>query len=361
MKKSNKSLSIDELTKNEISAVETNDKIGKLEKENFRQGKLIAEYKEREKLSARALVLYERKIKWLKQTIIDDVLEIAKGIDANKKEFLQKAGQGSNEEIKSDLEKLADELGGFEDKLYEICNVLEANAIITKSDREFISNKTKTRSSEGLGSKERFDRLKQEFEQKIGSSVMRKPGRPKKSEQSIVAEIGLRKKPEAKIDQDNEVEGKINDLFYKAPTKTTVVSTIPQTDDSIFDFNEALNPNISLKDIMADLMSEKDDSQERPHYSSEEASQMQEDRKSKIDLLESGYLSNRSYERVKASEKEDAGASGKPSAKEDDGVAAKANEKEKAKIEKAEESKGKNGKATFEGRFFSLNDIVRDL
>ena len=36
-----------------------------------------------------------------------------------------------------------------------------------------------------------------------------------------------------------------------------VVSTIPTTSDSLFDFEEALNPNLSLKDIMDDIMTEK--------------------------------------------------------------------------------------------------------
>jgi len=37
----------------------------------------------------------------------------------------------------------------------------------------------------------RFDKLKSDFNQKIGSSVLRKPGRPRKQDQSIVADIGL--------------------------------------------------------------------------------------------------------------------------------------------------------------------------
>ena len=63
MAKKQKADSIEDIMKKEISAVETSDKLAKLEKEKLRDKKIIAEYKEREKVTARALVLYERKIK----------------------------------------------------------------------------------------------------------------------------------------------------------------------------------------------------------------------------------------------------------------------------------------------------------
>ena len=70
MNKKVKKLSVEELTKNEISQIENTDKISKLEKERSKDRKIIAEYKEREKATARALVLYERKIKFLKTSMI---------------------------------------------------------------------------------------------------------------------------------------------------------------------------------------------------------------------------------------------------------------------------------------------------
>ena len=74
MNKKSKGESIEEIMKKEISSVEVNDKLAKLEKEHARDKKVIAEYKEREKATARALVLYERKIKYLKEMLIDDIL-----------------------------------------------------------------------------------------------------------------------------------------------------------------------------------------------------------------------------------------------------------------------------------------------
>ena len=66
MVKKEQSISIEELTKKEISVVDAEDKLAKFEKAAARDKKIIAEYKEREKASARALVLFERKLKYLK-------------------------------------------------------------------------------------------------------------------------------------------------------------------------------------------------------------------------------------------------------------------------------------------------------
>jgi len=244
MAKKSKGLSIEELTRQEISALDSDTKMHKLEKENVKNQKIIDEYKEREKASARALVLYERKIRFIKETVIDNILKCCKEIDS-----LAKVDNFSI---------VADKLAEIETSLYDVCNKTESSAAITQRDRDFISNK-KTIEKIPTDATERFKKLKQEFAEKIGSSVNRRPGRPKKSEQSIVADIGLGKKLDKKVSQTQEVEEKINKIFYKAPESKRVASSIPQTDDSVFDFDEALNPNISLKDIMADLMTDKDD------------------------------------------------------------------------------------------------------
>ncbi len=292
VKKTNE-VSVEDIMKKELSAVETKDKLEKLEKEKVRDKKIIAEYKEREKLSARALVLYERKIKYIKDMIIEGLLKTTKDIDKTKHEFEEVVNRRiTSEPIKDDLLFLNDNLSMFSSDLYDICNKLEANAVITNKDRAFIADK-KVEENKPTDSLSRFDRLKQEFNQKIGTSVLRKPGRPKKSEQSIVSELGLRKKVEKQIDETGDVENKLNDLFYNAPTTSTVTSSIPKTDDSVFDFNEALNPNLSLKDIMADLMEEKPEQEAKTYgedIKSEEIAKAQ--KQAKIEMLESGFIRN---------------------------------------------------------------------
>lgn len=281
---------IEEIFQKELSNVEASDKLAKLEKSALRDKKIIAEYKEREKATARALILYERKIKYLKNLVVNSILDTQKKIDSAKTSYEDVCKNVKIAELKQELETYGADLTYISERLYEICNQFEANAIITKKDRAFISNK-KIEEDKPKDSLSRFDRLKQEFNQKIGESVLRKPGRPKKSEQSIVADLKLGKKIEKQLDEGQNVSGKLDKIFYDAPTGKTTVSNIPQTEDSVFDFNEALNPNLSLKDIMADLMSDKED-EEVITYNKETQKQLEEQNKKKIELLESGYLRN---------------------------------------------------------------------
>lgn len=256
--------SIDKITKLEISSVDKQDKIASLEKTCEKNKKLIDEFKEREKATARALVLYERKIKYLKQTAIDSLLLLSKQIEKTKQNLGLTCENILNPETKQNLNFNIGKLDEFSEKLFEVCNELEKNAKITNEERAFISNKpTKTlpanSQSKNTDVNSRFDRLKEEFNQKIGTSVLRKPGRPKKDEQSIVADIGINRKPSKSSRESAEAKEKLNKIFYEAPSSAKANSSIPKTSDSLFDFDEALNPNISLKDIMADLLEEKDE------------------------------------------------------------------------------------------------------
>ncbi len=291
MNKKAKEATIEEIMKKELSTVEFNDKLAKLEKATARDKKVIAEYKEREKASARALVLFERKIKYLKDLVVEDVLAICKKIESAKESYEEVCKKVVNKNVREELETYKSDLTFVSEGLYEVCNKLEANAIITKKDRAFISNKPIKDESVPNDSLSRFDRLKQEFNQKIGSSVLRKPGRPKKSEQSIVADLKLGKKLEKEVEESQDVQNKLDEIFYNAPIQKTTISNIPKTNDSVFDFNEALNPNLSLKDIMADLMSDKEDEEVIVH--SKEIEEMNEAQKQqKIELLESGFIRN---------------------------------------------------------------------
>lgn len=280
-------VSLADLTQKEISIVEANDKLSKLEKERVRDRKIIAEYKEREKATARALILYERKIKFLKENAVENLLAVCSEIAKTKESFNEEASKISSDYIKNKMLEFKDSYAFFENKIYDVCNLLEKNAMLTNDERAFISNKKREEKPEG-DLQSRFDRLKQEFSQKIGASVNRKPGRPKKSEQSIIADIGLRKKVEKQVDETETSKKKLNELFYEKPENKNVISTIPSTADSLFDFNEALNPNMSLKDIMADLMTEK---QEDVKVYDENVRKIEEQkRQSDIELLESGFI-----------------------------------------------------------------------
>ncbi len=292
---------VEELTKNELSAIENSDKLAKLSKESVRDKKIIAEFKEREKSSARALVLYERKIKYLKQVFASEILSLSERFGENSE--IQNKFREVFDDDEIEFTEILSELNGVNQKLQEMAERLQSIASISKSDRDFILNKqTQTAVNANETVEDRFNRLKQEFSQKIGSSVNRKRGRPKKGEQSIVADIGLGKKPEKKVDSANEIETKFNDLFYGSPAGAVGASSalaIPQTDDSLFDFNEALNPNISLKDIMADIMSDKNDDttfagsfelKSEPVKEKESKKTNEKPMMTEIEMIESGYI-----------------------------------------------------------------------
>lgn len=235
---------VEDIMKKQLTILEHSDKLSKLEKESVRDKKIIQELKEREKVSARALVLFERKIKFLKESMISELLKLCKATDDAKTK---------------DASSFSSVLAIIEEinlKLYGLCNSIEKKAAISERDKAFILNKSTTVETK-RDTQSRFDKLKADFDQKIGSSVLRKPGRPKKQDQSIVADIGLGKKVEKVVDETAETKNRLNEIFYGTPTiKKTTVSTIPQSEDAMFDFAEALNPNNSLSDIMADIMSD---------------------------------------------------------------------------------------------------------
>lgn len=295
---------IDKINEIEISAVKSQDKISKLEKERDKNKKAIEEYKEREKSSARALVIYERKIKYLKQKTIEELLNVCKKVESNSRQYLDTCESIMNFETKQSFKAYKEKFDDIANSLYALCDIIEQNSGITNQDRAFISNRPIEHQNAPAKNdiNSRFDRLKQEFSEKVGDSVSRKPGRPKKQDQSIIADIGLGKKlkdsTKKEVKADDNAQKQLDKIFYETPKNTSVMSNILSTDDSLFDFNEALNPNISLKDIMADLMEEK---QEEPvkTYSKispktekkvENSFDSAQERKSRIEMLEAGIF-----------------------------------------------------------------------
>lgn len=273
---------VQDIMRKQLSILEHSDKLVKLEKETVRDKKIIQELKEREKISVRALVLFERKIKFLKDLIISELLKICKLTEESKSLIIEEMFDESD-----DLHKKISEINS---KLYELCNKLEETASISESDKAFILNKTETQTIGDAQS--RFDKLKADFNQKIGTSVLRKPGRPKKQEQSIVSDIGLGKKVEKVIDETSDTRTRLNEIFYGMPTqKAGNFSAIPQTADSVFDFSEALNPENSLQDIMSDIMSNNLNDNRVIYNKDNLDKQISRLDETNMQKLESGYIS----------------------------------------------------------------------
>jgi len=265
---------VEEIMKKQLSLLESGDKLAKLEKDSVRDKKIIQELKEREKVTTRTLVLFERKIKYLKEKIVADLLKVCKFSENLQDEII--------EEDNVYLEEL-------NEKLYEICNNIEEATTISENDKAFILNK-EISSLNGGDTQSRFDKLKANFNEKIGTSVLRKPGRPKKEEQSILADIGLSKKVEKIINEESETKKRLNDLFYGTPVSRNAISTIPQTEDSLFDFAEALNPNNSLKDIMADIMTDLSAEEPKVYNKDNIDSYILKTDMAKSNNLESGFI-----------------------------------------------------------------------
>ena len=298
MVKKQKNETIEKITASEISAMSTLDRLEKLEKEREKNKRVIDEYKDREKASARALVLYERKIKYLKQQAINSLLEICRKTESSKGQYLDLCESIMNFESKQSFKSYGAKYDEIAEAIYKVCDLIETTSSITNEDRAFIANKNVSKTPAKNDIQSRFDRLKQQFDEKIGGSVLRKPGRPRKSEQSIVSDIGLGKKPDKKIAETADTREKINKIFYETPENKGVKSNIPQTTDSAFDFNEALNPNISLKDIMADLMEEKQETPVKSYGSlapkiektKTTGFDSAEERKARVERLEAGIF-----------------------------------------------------------------------
>ena len=243
--------------------------------------------------------MYERKIKFLKETAVENLLAVCTEIAKTKELFSERASKISSDFIRNDMLEYKDTYAFFENKIYDVCNLLEKNALLSNEERDFIANRKREPVPED-DIQSRFDRLKQEFSQKIGSSVTRKRGRPRKDEQSVIADIGLRKKVEKQVEENEKSKDRINDLFYNMPENKKVVSTIPTTSDSLFDFEEALNPNLSLKDIMDDIMTEK---KEDVLVYDENVRKIKDSQKqSDIELLESGFIKPRKSMKTNAVE-----------------------------------------------------------
>jgi len=141
-----------------------------------------------------------------------------------------------------------------------------------------------------------------------------------------LADIGLRKKVEKQVDEREKSKDKLEELFYEKPENKGIMSNIPSTNDSVFDFNEALNPDLSLKDIMADILTEK---KEDVVVYNENLRKIEESkRQTDIELLESGFLKPRKPMKVEY--------------------------KETKTIDPIQK------KPTFERRFLSIQNIVKD-
>ena len=214
----------------------------------------LANLKKREKLVTRALVLADRKAKYIETTMrtrcaieVDNLMRFSEKWH----EFFDDLSAKYAPEDKEELEKFDEEIKLMIDSISDIKNAATAlteTEIAYKAEASRIKSKPKSVD-------DRFRQLCNEFDMKVGENATRKPGRPKKNTgnkkvDEIIDELEYGKIETKPKKQRQLISSVVNKKIAK-------VSNVPKTEDSIFDFDEALNPTEDLETILSELL--KDD------------------------------------------------------------------------------------------------------
>lgn len=247
------------MTESEITASHQRERIEELKKENERLSNEIAVLKKKEKASARAITLEERKSKY-----IQDITKSRCAIEIDRLSRLSARYSDLFDKLETTdqerLEEFNSELKAVINTLSNLGEYIEDRKPLSEAEKNYISEKDRISLNDAVKSDldSRFNKLVNEFKIKVGESATRKRGRPKKSEQSIMVEVNraiTEKREEELTEQEKqEVIDKINELFYNVqPTTAQQSSKKKKKQTGTFDFDEALNPTQSLADIMKDI------------------------------------------------------------------------------------------------------------
>lgn len=285
-----KDVSLEELTQFEFYKIETEEKIAGLEKEIVKNKKNIANLKRKDRLYSKAISLCENKMTTVKDNSLKSLLFLCEKIKEIKDSYnknLEKINNDGDllEEGYEKLAKFYDEYDYILSAIYKVCNKIEEDSVFTKDDRNIISTGFEM---SDLAENENFDSFN-ELTKELRKSILKKTVSDVKSgniasedeeddekvslksgknldkfefdddtdiseEQHETSQLVYDKEYYSDIEEMNE---KFNKIFYEAPKDNKkVVSNIEATEN--FDFNEALNPTLSLSDIMSDLMGNND-------------------------------------------------------------------------------------------------------
>ena len=248
------------MTESEINASKQKERIDLLKKENEKLSSELAALKRKDKASARALTLEERKNKYIQNITksrcaieIDRLTRLSERYSA-----LFDKLDASDREL---LESFYEDLKATINTLSHLGEYIEDRKPLSDAEKNYISEKTRISVDNAVKSDldDRFNKLMSEFKLKIGESVTRKRGRPRKSDQSILVEVNRvvseKKQEELNEAEKQEVIDKLNELFYSVkPVETKPTKKSKKKNKESFDFDEALNPTESLADIMKDLV-----------------------------------------------------------------------------------------------------------
>ena len=249
------------MTESEITASHQRERIESLKKENERLLAEISALKRKEKASARAITLEERKSKYIQEVtksrcaIEIDRLSRLSARYSDLFDKLEAADQARLEEFNAELKAVINTLSNLGE-------YIEDRKPLSEAEKNYISEKNRISLNDAVKSDldSRFNKLVSEFKIKVGESATRGRGRPRKKDQSIMVEVNRaiseKREDELSEQEKQEVIEKINELFYnvqKNPVQPEPKKKKKKKEQGTFDFDEALNPTQSLADIMKDI------------------------------------------------------------------------------------------------------------
>lgn len=250
------------MTESEIKASHQREQIEELERQNAKLCEEVATLKKKDKLQSRALTLEERKSKY-----IQDVTKSRCAIEIDRLTRLSERYSALFDKLDAQSQQqfadFNDELDSAIKTLSNLTDYIEDRKPLSDAEKNYISEKERISLSDAVKSDidSRFNKLVNEFKVKVGDTALRRRGRPRKEDQSILVEvnrtINQKRAEEMSEKEKQEVIEKINDIFYNVQPNNAQDKVKPKRkkkkDNGVFDFDEALNPTESLADIMNDL------------------------------------------------------------------------------------------------------------
>lgn len=235
----------------ELKVSNQEDEIENLKKQLENKETELNNLRKREKLVSRALILADRRAKYIENTTKTRcAIEIDNLVNFSTKwnKFFDELNNKYNPEDKIELETFDSELKAMINSLTDM-----RDYSVALSEPEKAYDEERKRISGNKNSlDDRFKRLCNEFDMKVGEKASRKPGRPKKNEgDKKVEEIIYELENGKPIEKQKQNKPLISSIVNK---KIAKVTTIPKTEDSLFDFDEALNPTEDLETILSELL-----------------------------------------------------------------------------------------------------------
>lgn len=259
-------LTLQELTELELLKLEMEEKVASYEKEISKYKKNIANLKRKDRLFSKAISLCESKITKTKDNSLNSLLFLCENIKEVKNNYLDVLYELKSKDDRENFSVFEKEFEDIITTIYDICNKIEDDSTFTKLDREVISNKFEMSDLANVDDDPNFNKLADEFRKNI---MMRKTSKERAKEEK--ANNFYEIENEDSDNSENEVlynseyyneqmmvKNKFNKIFYETPTENNQV-TSNIAGNGLFDFNEALNPTLSLSDIMNDLMGDEED------------------------------------------------------------------------------------------------------